>query len=259
MKKIFLIITLLALCGACSSGGGDDTPPPPTGGNPDPDPPVIDPPAAASLVFPANGEVCAEAKNLTGNDGDTDRTYTVTFRWSGDASSSNSVKYTLNLTNTDDSTTRSFDTTVTTGNVSLDVPGIVPQGNYSWEVVASKSGTSETTTSSTRTFIAAGVAAVSFSPNTATPVNPSRNEVLPNTTTSVTLEWTGSDANNDIKEYDVYFGTTSPPTDMTTVDKDVTTRTVTTTANTIYYWRVITRDEVGNTSSSAIFQFTVAP
>ncbi|TXE11920.1 fibronectin type III domain-containing protein [Seonamhaeicola algicola] len=253
MKYIYiLLIVLVSISTSCSSGsgGGDDDAPPPV---------VIDPPAAANLVFPQNAEVCAEAKNLTGNTGDSDRTYTIAFKWTGDASSSNSVKYTLNLINDDDSTTRSFDTTVNTSDVSLDVDGIIPQGNYSWEVIASKTGTTETTSSNKQTFTAAGVAAVSFSPNAATPVNPSRNEVLPNTTTSVTLEWLGSDENDDIAEYDVYFGTTNPPTDVITVSSDVNSRNVTTTANTIYYWRVITRDEVGNQSSSAVFQFTVAP
>ncbi len=255
MKKIFLIIGLVSLTVACG-GGGDDSPPPPV----DPDPPVVvNPPAAANLTFPANGEVCAIAKNLTGNDGDTDRTYTIEFAWTGDATTSTNVKYTLTLTNTDNNTSADFEVTASSSNVTLDVTGIIPGGDYSWQVVASKDGTSETTASATQTFTAAGVAEVSFAPNTATPVNPSRNQVLASSTTSVTLEWTGSDQNNDIKEYDVYFGEANPPTDMVTVDKDVTTRAVNTTANTIYYWRVITRDDVGNTSSSAIFQFTVAP
>jgi len=234
MKKIFLIITLVSLIVACG-GGGDDTPmPPPV------DP--VNPPAAANLTFPANGEICAEAKDLTGNDGDNDRTYTVEFRWTGDATTSTNVKYTLTLTNTDDNTSTNFETTASSNNVTLDVTGIIPGGDYSWQVVASKDGISETTASGTQTFTAAGVAEVSFSPNTANPVNPNRNQVLSSTTTSVTLEWTGSDQNNDINEYDVYFGETNPPIDMVTVPSTTTTRTVTTTANTIYYWRVITRD-----------------
>lgn len=248
MKKIFLIITLVSFIVACG-GGGDDAPPPV----------VVNPPAAANLTFPANGEICAIAKDLTGNDGDPNRTYTVEFKWTGDATTSSNVKYTLTLTNTDSDTSADFETTASSSDVTLDITGIIPGGDYSWQVVASKDGTSETTASAIQTFKAAGVAQVSFAPNTANPVSPNRNQVLASTTTSVTLEWTGSDQNNDINEYDVYFGEANPPTDVVTVPSTTTTRVVTTTANTIYYWRVITRDVVGNESSSAIFQFTVAP
>lgn len=243
MKKIFLYIASCLVIAACSSDSD----------SPAPDPPVT-PPTAASLVFPENNSLCTEAKDLTGNPGDTNRTYTITFRWTGVVDN----MYEVSLKNEVDGTTRNESVTATTTDIVLDIDNIIPGANYSWVVVASKNGTTETAESSEQTFTAAGIAEISFVPYAATPNNPGLNASLA-PTTLVTLDWTGKDDDNDIKEYDIYFGEDNPPATKieTTVDNTITTKDVVVESNKLYFWQIVTRDEVGNESNSAVFKFAV--
>ena len=76
------------------------------------------------------------------------------------------------------------------------------------------------------------------------------------TSSKVTLSWQGADVDNDIKDYEVFFGTATLPTTSLSVTTD-TFLEVDVTANTIYYWRVKTTDEEANSSISEIFEFKV--
>jgi len=75
-------------------------------------------------------------------------------------------------------------------------------------------------------------------------------------TSAVTLEWNGSDVDNDIVVYDVYFGTENLPS-LNTNDITDSQIILPVSSNTIYYWNIITRDSEGNTSESGVFQFRV--
>ena len=77
-----------------------------------------------------------------------------------------------------------------------------------------------------------------------------------NNITSVKLEWNGLDIDNDIISYDVYFDTTTPTTTLLGNTTD-NTMDVTVEAGNIYYWRVVTKDSIGNTSESEVFEFKI--
>jgi len=245
MKNIFLIITSALLIAACGGSSDGDTTPTPT---PTPTPTA---PTAANLVFPEANSLCTEAKNLTGNLGDSNRTYTINFRWNGKAGTA----YVVTLKNEDAGTEITSPSTTAS---SLDIKEIVPGANYSWLVTASKAGTTKTTASTKQIFTAAGIAQVSFAPKSAEAINPGRNTILSSTTTSVNLEWISSDQNNDIKEYDIYFGEASTTlAKIKTVAVGTNTETVTVASGTFYSWKIVTRDEVGNEASSPTFKFAV--
>ena len=116
---------------------------------------------------------------------------------------------------------------------------------YSWYVVSKNSGT-QTAESATWKFYNAGLPVASHAPFPADVVNPTMGANLSSTTT-VALEWAGSDVDNDIVEYMVYLSTTNPPannigsTTSTTLNANVS-------SNNTYYWKVITKDSQGNTS-----------
>ena len=95
----------------------------------------------------------------------------------------------------------------------------------------------------------------SYTPFPAAIVAPSMAQSIANTN-SVTLKWTGSDVDDDIVGYDVYFGTQANPSIH---DSDITANeaNVSVTTGTIYYWKVITKDQEGNTSDSGLYQFKV--
>jgi len=197
MKNIYLIIASVLLIIACGGSSDGDT-------TPVKQPPVVSPPSAptaAILVFPEDKSLCTEAKDLTGNQGDTNRTYTINFRWNGKAN----TRYTVTLKNEDTDTEI---TTPSTTATSLDIKEIAPGANYSWLVTSSKAGVTNTTSTKKQTFIAAGIAQVSFAPNPAIAVSPKRNEILASTT-AIDLQWTGKDSDNNISGYDEYHHYTS--------------------------------------------------
>jgi hypothetical protein len=72
----------------------------------------------------------------------------------------------------------------------------------------------------------------------------------------VTLKWSGADADNDIESYEIYFSTENPPEILTaTTNANTTEQKVNVVSQTVYYWRVITRDNEGNTSDTGVLDF----
>src|SRR5688572_21655277 len=90
-------------------------------------------------------------------------------------------------------------------------------------------------------------------PNVPSSPNPAHNSA--NQPTTLTLRWTGSDPDVDPLNYDVYFGTTSPPplvaTQLTTAELARTNLAF----NTQHYWRVVARDPLNHETSSAEWTF----
>jgi len=72
------------------------------------------------------------------------------------------------------------------------------------------------------------------------------------------LDWSGADVDDDISEYNVYFSLTNPPEALlATLDKDNTSINTSVASNTVYFWRVVTTDEEGNSSDSGVYEFKV--
>ncbi len=231
MKKLSLIF-VLALLFNCSSGSDDG----PT------DPPTPQPPSAATLTFPENNQECNQGTSINSTQS------SVTFTWQA---ATNATSYDVVLKNLDS------DVTVTLGADTNQKEIILDKATpYSWYVVSKATGTTETATSDTWKFYNAGDGITSYAPFPATLVAPTMGANLTGVT-SVTLEWTGSDVDDDIAHYDVYFDTVSPPTAQISDDQTATTANATVAAGNVYYWRVITTDAEGNNSQSEIFEFRV--
>lgn len=215
----------------CSSGGSDDSP----------DPKVIDPPAAAILSFPNQNSECTEGANFTSTESD------VTFDWS-DALKAET--YDLVLKNLETQTTSNYSSS--SSELTITVFRATP---YSWSVISKNSGT-ETAQSSTWKFYNAGEATTSYAPFPAELVSPSMGTALSSGTTSVPLQWSGTDVDSDIEAYDILFGTVNPPVDNQGTVVSMSLSVNVTSGNT-YYWRVITKDSQNNNSESEIFQFKI--
>jgi len=83
-------------------------------------------------------------------------------------------------------------------------------------------------------------------PNIPFAPNPSDGEIDVSTTNN--LEWNGGDPDlGDTVTYDVYFGTTYPPSQVATGQLDTTYNPGTLTYKTKYYWKIVASD--GKTSS----------
>jgi hypothetical protein len=229
-----LVFCLLHL--NCSSGGGDEIPP-----DPGPDSTIIDPPSAASLVFPERNSECTTGSNLTSIES------TITFDWND---ADNATSYQLFVKNLNTQNTENYTSNVSERNVT-----ILRGTPYSWYVVSKNSGTT-TAQSATWKFYNAGEAVVSYAPFPADLVAPTLSEALNASTTSTSLEWEGADVDNDIKEYDVLFDVSNPPTTKVTTTSS-TNHSVTINSGNTYYWQIITHDENNNNSESQVFKFSV--
>ena len=229
----FLLAALFysALFVNCSSGGSDDSPPPIQ----------IETPSAASLDFPLENSECTEGFDLTSSQS------TVNFNWSDAA---NASSYQLVLKNLETQGITNHNSAVS--NLGIMINRATP---YSWYVISKNSGT-DTAQSTTWKFYNAGEAASSYAPFPAELVSPVMGIGLDAAITNTLLEWSGSDIENDIVDYEVFFGTDNPPTNSLGIITS-TTMTATVSSANVYYWRVVTKDSQNNTSNSEIFQFKV--
>lgn len=230
ITKRCLIACLIVFFIACS--GGD-------GGGDDPTPPVVDNPTAATLVFPESNSECTEGTNITSAES------TIEFRWNAGLHTNT---YNLQLKNLDNGNTTGYSTSDT--KLSLKLSRGTP---YSWYIVSRSNQTSNTAQSPTWKFYNAGEGVSSYAPFPAEAISPAIGADVANG--SITLEWSGSDADNDIESYDVYFGEASPPSEYKTGITETTLDNVIIEAGKIYYWSVSTTDEQGNISMSDTFSF----
>lgn len=207
------------------------------GENPDGGPNEIDK-LTVNLQFPHKDELCNTGTDITPTQS------TVVFEWEA---SDIAESYTIFVTNLVDGSTIQQDS-------NEDKIGVVLNRAtpYSWYVI-SKAG-AKTAESETWKFYNAGEGVETYAPFPATIDAPAMAaSVNPGT---VRLRWTGSDVDNDIVGYDVYLGTNNNP-DINTTDVTTSELNVSVTTGTIYYWKIVTKDAVGNTSESGVFQFRV--
>jgi len=91
-----------------------------------------------------------------------------------------------------------------------------------------------------------------------TPNTPSPPDMGTDVPTTTPFSWAGGDPDNgDTVLYDVYFGTTNPPTTKVSANQSATIYNPGTLAyNTQYYWRIVSWDNHGASSSSPLWSFT---
>ena len=234
MKKIVYIICLNFLVFSCSSPSTVDPDP----NNIDPEEPSQIERLTVRLQFPHKDALCNTGTDITPTQS------TVFFEWEA---SDIADGYTIFVTNLVDGSTIEDET-------SEDKIGIVVNRAtpYSWYVV-SKRG-SVVAESETWKFYNAGLGVENYVPFPATINAPAMAASI--NSSSVTLQWTGSDVDNDIAGYDIYLATTNDP-DIYASDVTTNELQVSVSSGEIYYWKVVTKDEAGNTSETNIFQFRV--
>ncbi|WOD44135.1 hypothetical protein [Hwangdonia lutea] len=225
------VLFIFCLISACSSGDGGDAPIDPVK--------EIKEPTAATLVFPEANSECTEGtiNNATES--------TINFQWNA---SKHTDSYNLQVKDLITGTVTSYSTSENNYAVKL------KRGNpYSWYIVSRSNKTSKTGTSATWKFFNAGEGVSSYAPFPAEAVSPISGTNVTNGI--ITLEWTASDVDNDIENYNVNFGEVNPPAEFQTEVTGTTLNNITVEANKTYYWSVTTKDSQGNVSYSEIFSF----
>ena len=200
----------------------------------------IEPPSAATLIFPENNTVCNEGTIVSETETE------VLFQWQVAA---NTNSYVLKVNNLNEGTSRNISTLAT--EFALRIPRGTP---FSWSVTSLASSGNISAESEVWSFYNAGIPVENHAPFPATAVYPQSGSSVNQGT--ISLEWQASDVDNDIASYTVLFDTVNPPASEVGTASN-TTLEVSVSSGLVYYWRIITTDEVGNTSTSQVFQFTV--
>lgn len=216
----FIIIGFLSI--SCSNGGEDtnDTAP-----------------IAPTLVAPANNKLCLDNS--------------VDFEWNIDTEANKTTSYQIQIAKDNQ-----FTPIVKTVTTVSDLQTIQLEKNtaYYWRIKATDSQNSLSSFSATYKFYTAGEAVTNRLPFLPELVFPASNSVL--NTATAKLSWTATDVDaTDILVYDVYFGTTTTPTQK--ISENITTTTLDVNLNTgkEYYWKVVVKDNKGGETTGQIWKF----
>lgn len=230
MKRNLIYTCILFLCLACGGKKKTGTP-------------AAAAPGKAVLVSPTQNEACTSGVAVSATES------SVQFSW---VSSSNTESYEVNIKNllTNVSTTKTVTANTTSATLLKDTP-------YSWFVVSKSSKTATTTASDTWKFYNAGDGKTNYAPFPAEIVSPTYNQAIAASGGKITLDWNGSDTDNDLVNFDIYLGTTTTPALLQANVTASILNNVSVNNATTYYWRVISRDSKGNTSDSGLYRFSV--
>jgi len=230
MKKLIFITFVALLSLSCKKS------------KPEPEPTPIDPVGVITLSSPAQNSICITGTVISTTKSD------VELKWTKVASATNYI-----VTIKDLSTGASSMFTSSENQFLATLNRNTP---YAWSVAA-QGALGKTAQSETWKFYNSGSGTLSYSPFPADNLVPGKNQTLTTTNGKATLSWTGSDADNDILNYDVYLGSTTSPPLLKKEILESKLENVDLVANLTYYWKVVTRDKNGNTSESDIVRFSV--
>lgn len=202
------------------------------------------PPGKATLVAPAKNSECTPIQSSGINSS------VVQFVWQA---ASNAETYEMRVTNLNTGTVQ----TKSTRSLSETLP-LEKGAPFSWFIVARNSSVTQSVSSETWFFFNPG-SQTSYAPFPAEIVAPELGaSIFKDINNEVSLKWLGSDLENDISGFDVYFSTETPPTTLIASPASGTNNfKVSVSSNAVYYWRIVTMDNKGNTSDSGIYSFKV--
>ena len=199
-------------------------------------------PTKVNLLFRGENSECNEGTIIS------DTESSVLFEWS---EALHTDEYELNLTNL----ISGNQTIHTTPDLTILIT-INRATPFEWYVVSKSDSVDSTAQSDTWRFYNTAEGITSHIPFPAEIVSPTMAETINTAASVIALEWNGNDLDNDIAGYDVYFGTTDNP-DILGSDLQTNTINAPISPNTVYYWKVITKDEQGNSSDSGVYQFKI--
>lgn len=190
------------------------------------------------LIFPENDSECTEGIIVSDSQSE------LVFRWEDEF---NNSPYTVHLTNLLSSQTELI--LSDTAEVAIILDRSVA---YSWYVTGKTNSSSEVWN-----FYNEGPGLESSIPYPASAISPVSGASISQTSTTVNLIWKSEDPDNDIISYDLYFEEAKDPALYGTDLTDTRFNDIPVEANKTYYWKIITKDSIGNESTSEVFNFSV--
>ena len=202
------------------------------------DPPS--PPGKVTLLSPAKNSECSAIDSESGN------TNLVEFSWQA---ASHTESYVLQVNELNSGTGQMKTTTALS-----EILAIEKGTPFSWNVTATNRAVTEKSVSETWYFFSPGTE-TSYAPFPVEVLRPNGPKAFIDVNEEVSLEWVGADLDEDIDGYELFFGTENPPTLHASLTSNQTSAKVAAITKTVYYWRVITKDQEGNTSDTGVLSF----
>lgn len=232
MKNIIYILVISLICASCSSGSGDDP-----GGEQNKN----STPSVPVLVFPSQNQLCIDN--------------TLNFNWNASTNEDgSSVIYTFEI-----ATDNQF-TNIVVSEIQTSLSKIVTLDKgvaFYWRVKAKSIKNIESAYSAVSQFYTEEVPNTNNLPFSPANVTPFVGQNFDGVST-ISLEWTASDVDNDPLKFDVYFGKDKNALSLVSEDIENTTLQVTAdTANTIYYWQVVAKDDKSAQTRGPVWDFKV--
>jgi len=193
------------------------------------------------LLTPVLNQVCTTGTMVS------DSVTTIPFSWKAVSDADDYVFEVENLLN--DSVIKKI-----TAKTALSI-NLLPNTPYAWWVVSRSLKTPITTSSDVWKFYSSGSGTLTYAPFPAEIDFPLFGAEISQST--VTLTWKGISVDNNIKSFDVYFGTTNTPPLLKSGVAYNQLPDVSVKANTTYYWHVVSYDAYGDYTDSGLYQFKV--
>lgn len=228
MKKVIYILIITIGIFGCKKESGEDTPPEIKN----------EAPTVPVLSAPTNKQLCIDEE--------------VVFSWQKSTDKEgDKVTYVLEIAPKSDflNILHTFNLKEVQKTMSLK-KGIL----YFWRVKAIDSKGEHSNYSSVYQFYTEGDAVKNHLPFAPTLVAPALNKKVEKE--EVTLQWTASDIDKDALTYTVYLGTKNPPTKTVAVAISKTSKKVSLTANTHYFWKVEVKDAKGGITKGQVWMFS---
>ena len=205
--------------------------------------PSILEPDSALLTTPENSNTCVPL-STTATQG------VINFGWE-EAQNTDSYEVFVRNSITQTEQKKSAELTSTTFTLDRGAP-------YSWWVVSSSDASAVDTKSKVWSFYLEGIQEETFLPFSAQLNNPQDEQEVMLSSGEINLQWTGSDLDNDIAYYQVYIGTDAAQMSLVQDNQITSSYSALLDVGQTYFWQIVTIDQRGNKSQSAIQSFTTS-
>ena len=201
-------------------------------------------PGIAILISPINQETCFDGVSIN------DTQSNVEFSWSA---ASDAISYEIVVSNLLTQSTQTYNASINQTTIAL-----TKAEPYSWYVKSIGENGSTPSQSDLWRFYLAGESTINYAPFPSELISPrSGANVTPDINNQIILNWSCSDVDGDLEQFDLYLDENDGSTLNTSIkyEQQNTIVEVEVANNSTYFWKVIAIDTNGNESSSGVYSF----
>ena len=201
-------------------------------------------PGIAILISPINQETCFDGVSIN------DTQSNVEFSWSA---ASDAISYEIVVSNLLTQSTQTYNASINQTTIAL-----TKAEPYSWYVKSIGENGSTPSQSDLWRFYLAGESTINYAPFPSELISPrSGANVTPDINNQIILNWSCSDVDGDLEQFDLYLDENDGSTLNTSIkyEQQDTSVEVEVANNSTYFWKVIAIDTNGNESSSGVYSF----